>query len=242
MPGFPGISAVVPVYNESALIERTVPEIDDFLARHFRRHELIVVESGSTDGSAAICDRLAAVRPNLRVIHEAARNGFGAAVRLGIGLATQDLVCVISADLTYPLASLLDAAPLMERYDCVLSYRSRDPRVWGRRVQSAFYNLLARSILGLRARNVNSALKLFRREIIQGLPLKSSGWFIDTEIVCRIERAGISCVEIPVPFTDRLAGVSSVPWTAPMEMIAEMLRFRRTMRAEAAATGRSAAR
>src|ERR1700720_1778330 len=79
----PSVSVVVPVYNEIELVEASVRAIDRFLNGQKLDYEIIIVESGSTDGSAAACDRLGETLPAVAVIHETLRNGLGSALRQG---------------------------------------------------------------------------------------------------------------------------------------------------------------
>src|SRR5262245_56845127 len=73
----PNVSVVVPVYNEIELVEASVRAIDQFLGGQELDYEIIIIESGSTDGSAAACDRLAETLPAVAVVHETERNGLG---------------------------------------------------------------------------------------------------------------------------------------------------------------------
>ncbi len=77
MKGRASLSVIIPVYNEAELVDRSVRYIDSFLSRNFTDYEIIIVESGSTDGSGDACDRLAAELRTVAVIHEGRRNGFG---------------------------------------------------------------------------------------------------------------------------------------------------------------------
>ncbi|MGH7388979.1 MAG: glycosyltransferase [Candidatus Rokuibacteriota bacterium] len=222
------VSVVIPVYNEASLIESTVLAVDAFLEQHFRDYEIVVIESGSTDGTGDICDRVA--RARVRVIHEGARNGFGSAVRLGWAHARKDLVWLVAPDVTFPLESILDALPFLDDHDCVLSYRSRDPRTAFRRLQSFVYNRLARLVLGLRVRHVNSSFKLLKRDVVARLPVRSSGWFLDTELVYRIEHEGVRYVEIPVELVERQAGRSSITPLTSVSVARELIAFLRQER------------
>ena len=228
------VSVVVPVYNEKDILAEGVGAMDDFLRAHFDRYEVLIIESGSTDGSSEASDRLAQDYPNVRVIHEGARNGFGSAVRLGYRSARMDLVWLITADLPFPLESVLDALPHLDANDAVLSYRVGDRRSVWRRTQSAVFNLLARRLLHLRTRHINSAFKLFKRDLIQRLSLQSNGWLLDAEILRRLEEAGVPWVEIPVPMIDRHGGSSSIHYTTGLKVARELFEFsaneRRTAR------------
>ena len=219
------ISVIVPVYNESRLLETSISYINDFLIRNFKDSEIIIVESGSTDGSLEICDKLAENNLHIKVIHEGARKGFGSALKLGYKNATKDLVWLITLDLPFPLESVLVALPLFSKYDCVISYRSKDSRKIHRKIQSFIYNTIIKLSLGLKVKHVNSAFKVFKREIIQNMNLISNGWFIDAEILYRLKEQNVSYIEIPVPLTDRTEGQPSVKLTTFLNVLKELAHF-----------------
>jgi glycosyltransferase involved in cell wall biosynthesis len=225
------LSVIMPVYNEAALLPPAVALLKDFLEPRFRDWEIILVESGSRDGTREECEALAAADPRVRAVHEAQRNGFGSALKLGFQEATKDLVMMTTADQPFPLEAIDAALPHLDRYDCVLSYRSVDPRksVF-RKLQSAVYNLLARLLLGLKVRHVNSAFKLYKRSVIQPLSLVSQGWFIDAEIVYWITRRRVPYIEVPVELTDRKQGTSTVKFTTAFAVLRELWVFSRSLR------------
>ncbi|MCU0934548.1 MAG: glycosyltransferase family 2 protein [Gammaproteobacteria bacterium] len=219
------MSVIVPVYNEVASVEPVTGQISGFLRGRFEDYEVILVESGSTDGSCEACDRAAAVDPRVRVVHEGARNGFGAALKVGYAAAEKNLIWLVTVDLPFALETIDRALPLLAEHDCVLSFRARDRRSLGRRAQSWAYNVLVRSLLGLRVRHVNSAFKLFRRELVQGLVIESNGWFVDAEILFRLQRQGVRFAEIPVELLDRTEGRSSVGTGAAWSVLRDLLSF-----------------
>jgi glycosyltransferase involved in cell wall biosynthesis len=220
------VSVVMPIYNEIESVERSVQTVDRFLSQHLADHEIVLVESGSTDGSREACDALAERLPSVVVLHEAQRNGFGHALRLGIHAATREAVWILPVDLPYGLDALLEALRQLDTVDCVLSYRINDPRDRRRRLQSWVYNLLVNWTLGLRVRSVNSALKVYRREVITGLTLHSRGWFIDAEVIYWLRQRGIAFAEIPIELVDRELGTSKVSSLDPLKMCRELLAFK----------------
>lgn len=219
------ISVIMPVYNEPKLLRPSVETIVGFMQEHFETFELVIVESGSTDGTGEQCDALAAEYDCVKVIHEGGRNGFGSALKLGYRSAQYDYCWLVTADIPFPLESILEAEPLLDRYDFVVSYRSEDKRVWTRRVQSLVYNLLVRAWFGLRFRCVNSAFKLLPTKVMAEMPLISRFWFVDAEILYRLTRGGYTSTEIPVPLIDRTEGASSVASNAFIKMLEEMKEF-----------------
>lgn len=224
------LSVVVPVYNEAALVEPAIATIDGYLRARWSDYEIVVVESGSTDGTAGACDRLPAQFPAVRVVHEGGRNGFGSAVGLGYREARKSLVWLVTVDHPFPLECLEHAVSLLDQYDCILSYRSADPRPLSRRAQSLVYNGLVRLVLRLPMRHVNSAFKVLKRDVATRLTVRARGWFFDAELLYRIDRAGVSWTEIPVPLLDRGAGRGSVGALTFISVLRELVAFARTER------------
>ena len=218
-------TVIVPVYNEADLVIPSLARIEGFMGSWSTDYEILVIESGSTDGSGALCDEATRKSQNVRVIHEPTRAGYGSALRLGFANATKTFAWIVTLDVPFPLESILTAAPLLDSHDCVLSYRSADPRGIGRRFQSAIYNLLLHVLLGIRARHINSAFKVMRVSVVKEIPLRSAGWFIDAELLYRLQERGINCAEIGVPLVDRSAGASTVGLNTWVGVLREMARF-----------------
>ena len=222
------LSVIIPVYNEAELLGEAVHRVNTFIAAHFADYELVIIESGSTDGTGELCDRLGAELPAVRVIHEGGRNGFGSALKRGYKEATKDWVWFITADTPFPLESMLEAMKLFPTHDCVLSFRSEDTRKsFFRKIQSVVYNNLVKILLGLRVRHVNSAFKVFKREVIQSLPLISNGWFIDAETLYWLTKRKVKYTEIPVPLIDRTGGHSTITLSTPLTLLKELRHFLR---------------
>src|SRR5256886_12043775 len=123
------ISAVMPAYNEEANLEQSVGRMATALQTFTRGFEIIVVDDGSQDGTAALLDRLKAAHPNLRVIRHPVNRGYGAALRSGFEAARFAWIFVMDADNQFDpeevdllLAHAADA-------DIVAGYRKhrRDP-------------------------------------------------------------------------------------------------------------------
>ena len=226
------ITILIPVYNEAHLLRSALPAIADFASRNIADYELLIIESGSKDGSDTICDVFAAENSKIRVIHEGKRNGFGSALKLGYKQAYKHWIWLVTADIPYPLDALLRAAEYFDDYDCILSYRSHDPRGWSRRFQSFSYNSVIRLVLRLKVKNINSAFRLYKKEIVSRLNLISNGWFVDAELLYWIKRLKYKYIELPVPLIEREAGVSSVGVLAFIHVLREMLFFIRHRKAQ----------
>jgi glycosyltransferase involved in cell wall biosynthesis len=201
----------MPAYNEERNVETAVRGARDAAAPLVRDYEIVVVDDGSRDGTAARLEHLREeLGPRLRVVRHATNLGYGAALRDGFQAARGDLVFYTDSDNQFDLRELKDALPLMREHDAVFGYRMdrQDPLL--RKLVSAGFNALASLAFGMSVRDLNCSFKLFRRERIQGLPLESDDFFVDTEMVARIHRDGWRYVQRGVRHYPRREGHSTV--------------------------------
>lgn len=221
------ITALVPVYNEVALVGDSVREIHEFLSSLGHPFEILIVESGSSDGTAEACDALALHLSQTVVIHEGKRNGFGAALRFGFSKATSDLIWVIPVDLPFSLSVLTEALRQIVHSDAIISIRRSDTRNLFRRLQSHVYTLLCRALLGLPPYSPNAAFKLYRASLLRDLPLYSKGWFIDTEIIYRLRELNCRLATVEIDATDQRIRKSKVTPLDSLRVLKQLLAFRK---------------
>ena len=192
----PGLSVVVPVHNEAALLPGAVHR----LRCETGDPEVILVENGSTDDTPLLAWRLARDERGRIRAYDSRVGDYGLALRYGLGLATAPLVLFTNLDL--PVGDfLLRALPLMDQADLVLGSKVRgvDRRPWLRRAVTWGFNRFLRLAFGLRASDTHG-MKLLRRDTVRPLAeaCVTCGWLWDTELVLRCERAGLRIDEVPV--------------------------------------------
>ncbi len=205
----PRLSLVFPACDEAPNI---APLLDAALAlapRLAERWEIVVVDDGSRDGTAAATLARSAGDPRVRLVRHPSNRGYGAALRSGLRAARGELVFFSDADLQFDLSELATLLSHTESFDVVAGYRSprRDPL--GRRLIARAWGLLVRVIFGLRVRDIDCAFKLFRREVIEAMPIASIGAFVNTEILVRARSAGFRLHEVPVTHHPRRFGRQS---------------------------------
>jgi 4-amino-4-deoxy-L-arabinose transferase-like glycosyltransferase len=224
------LSLVLPAYDEEHGIERVLREARARLAERCARFEIVVVDDGSRDSTPA---RLAAAQreiPELVVVTQSRNLGYGAALARGFRVARFDPVLYTDADGQFDLADLDRAAPLLaDGVDFVAGYRARRADPWTRRLASAGFNLLARLAIGIRARDVDCAFKLFRRRFLDATPLTSRGFLIDTELYARASIDGRRFAQLPVTHRPRAAGRSTVRLAAVWRSARELYELRREL-------------
>jgi glycosyltransferase involved in cell wall biosynthesis len=185
----PALSLVFPAFNEAdnlPLLLETAVKIGDALGLEF---EIVVVDDGSRDRSAEVLDRWCARDERVRAVHHAANQGYGAALRSGLRAATGRLVFFSDADLQFDLAEIQNLLMHAEDFDIVAGYRAprRDP--WLRRGIAWVWGVLVQTLFDLRVRDIDCAFKIFRREVLDAIPIDSIGAFVNTEILARARAA-----------------------------------------------------
>lgn len=225
----PLLSIVIPAYNEVRTLEgvlRRVAAVELPAAR-----QIIVVDDGSTDGTAALLARLRQALP-LDVVSLRPRQGKSEALRQGLARAAGDFLVLQDADLEYDprhLPQLL--APLLEgRAALVFGSRFlRGPRGmaplvrWANRWCTATVNLLC----GTRLTDVNTGYKMMRREALAGLTSTAGGFGYDAEMTMKWLRQGYAITEVPIDYTarSRRAG-KKMNWQGALHMYACYLWYR----------------
>jgi glycosyltransferase involved in cell wall biosynthesis len=203
------ISAVLPLYNEEALIERSVRRVAEVLGQLVGEFEVVVTDDGSRDRTAEILAGLQATEPalHLRVVSHPDNQGHGAALASGFDAARGDLVLLLDADGQFEVAEVVRLlAGMDEQTDFVIGYRARraDPPL--RRLNACGWKLLVNGLFGYTARDVDCALKLFRRQVWQSVSVQSRGATFSAELLIKARRLGCHVKEVPVRHLRRTAG------------------------------------
>jgi dolichol-phosphate mannosyltransferase len=208
------LSLVIPAFNEADVIARAVVEADDALARLFDEYEILVVDDGSSDDTVDIVR--ATARPAVRLIAHETNRGYGAALRTGFAAARFDRVAFTDADCQFDLTDLGTLAALTDRVPIAVGYRANRQDPWRRKFLSRGYNHLTRFLLGTRVRDVDCALKVFRRNVLSQILPESRGFFVNTEMLTRARQHGYAVAERPVTHRPRAGGDSKVSlWEVP---------------------------
>jgi glycosyltransferase involved in cell wall biosynthesis len=200
------VSAVMPVYNERNTVRTVVERV---LAAPMDV-ELICVDDASSDGSREILHELQTRYPNLRVVLQPKNMGKGAALRRGIQEATGDFVLIQDADLEYDPAdypALLD--PLIQgKADVVYGSRfmgSRPHRVlyFWHSVANKLLTLLSNSLTNLNLSDMETCYKVFRREIVQQIPIEEDRFGFEPEITIKVAKRRLRIYEVGISYWGR---------------------------------------
>ncbi len=226
----PEFSVVVPVYNEAGFLPQALPALIGAMESLDRSYEILIVENGSTDGTADIARSVAGDAPVSVLSLQIA--DYGGAMHHGFTESTGDWV--VNFDIDYFSAEFLRKVLASGEFDIVIGSKrdpgSEDRRPVIRRVATLVFNLLLRTILGSQVSDTHG-MKAFRRELVEDLAPRvvSRKDLYDTELVIRAECAGYKFTEVPVIVEELRTARSSLVKRVP-RTIAGLFRIRKLLK------------
>lgn len=200
------ISVFFPCFNEAEsivpLVEKTVTVVkeisDDF--------EIIIVDDGSSDGTAEIADRLAGETEQVKVVHHEVNSGYGSALQSGFRAATKELVFYTDGDGQFDVSELPPLLKLIDGFDIVSCYRLNRKEGLVRKLNAWCWGRLVNFVFRMKLRDIDCAFKLYRRTIFDDIKMQSTGALIDTEILARATGKGYTVTQTGVHHYPRAAG------------------------------------
>jgi glycosyltransferase involved in cell wall biosynthesis len=206
--GAPAFSIVIPANNEAGNIHSVLTEIESALAGG-RRYEVVFVDDGSTDGTAALLKRMMAERPWLRTVRHRVACGKTAALRSGVRAARSNLIVILDGDGQNDPKDILTMLKALEeggaRVGLVNSVRVGRKDTAFKRWQSRVANRIRGALLKDGTRDTGSGLKAFRRDVYLALPSFDG---LHRFMPALVRREGFETVQIDVVDRPRMHGRS----------------------------------
>ncbi len=224
----PRATICLPTYNERANIEPMIRALEPLGV------DVLVVDDNSPDGTGEIADALAAEHAFVSVLHREKKEGLGPAYVAGFHRALADgaelileMDCDFShdpADVPRLITACEDGADLAIGSRYVPGGGTVD---WGRgrRIVSTGGSWYARTLLGVRVRDLTGGFKCYRRRVLESIDLdaiRSKGYAFQIETTYRAIRLGFSVVEVPIVFSDRTAGTSKMSRAIVLEAVSRV--------------------
>jgi dolichol-phosphate mannosyltransferase len=210
-------SIVIPARNEEAFVLEMLDTLTSELNTSGIPSEIIVVDDGSTDATADRVEQFSAGHPEVQLVRNHGRHGFGMAVRCGLSHISGDSVAIMMADGSdKPQDVSLYYRTLLDGYDCVFGSRFiRGGKVIDYPVHKLALNRMAnwfiKTLFGLRFNDVTNAFKCYRREVIEGMqPLISPHFNLTVEMPLKAIVRGYSYAVVPISWTNRKTGISKL--------------------------------
>ena len=209
MKNISSLSLVLPAFNEEANIEATVSSAAAYLSRAVPRHEIVVVNDGSSDGTRAAVERLMRHVPQVVLVHHERNRGYGAALRSGFDRASSEYVLLMDSDGQFAVEDLERLRPFLGDYDAVIGYREKRADGPKRLFIAWVFHRVIRIFFGLRVKDVDCAFKLFARSAYEAVwPLRSEGALVSAELLTRFLRNEVRIKEVAVRHFPRTKGQS----------------------------------
>ena len=241
------LSIIMPVYNERSTLEEIVQRVravnlvvnadgsNTLLDGPIElEREIVIVDDGSTDGTRAILDAWRADPPDdMQIIYHEQNSGKGAALRTGFQHATGDIFVIQDADLEYdPRDYVKLLEPLLE---------GRAPIIYGSRflggprsamslthtLGNKFLTIMTNVLYGTALTDMETCYKCFRREVINGMPLRSRAFEIEPELTAKFLKRGYNIFEVPISYNGRTFHEGKkIDWRDGFSAVRTLLRYR----------------
>ncbi len=241
------LSIIMPVYNERSTLEEIVQRVravnlvvnadgsNTLLDGPIElEREIVIVDDGSTDGTRAILDAWRADPPDdMQIIYHEQNSGKGAALRTGFQHATGDIFVIQDADLEYdPRDYVKLLEPLLE---------GRAPIIYGSRFMGGprsamslthtlgnkFLTIMTNVLYGTALTDMETCYKCFRREVINGMPLRSRAFEIEPELTAKFLKRGYNIFEVPISYNGRTFHEGKkIDWRDGFSAVRTLLRYR----------------
>ncbi|MDD3532282.1 MAG: glycosyltransferase family 2 protein [Candidatus Shapirobacteria bacterium] len=205
-PKLKELSVFFPFYNEEANIKAQTEQALKIIPRFAKEFEIILVNDGSVDKTNQIGQKLAAKYPNVFLVSHQKNRGYGGALKSGFAKAKYEWIFFSDGDRQFDLAEIAKLLPLTSQADLVIGYRQKRADTLIRLINAKLFNLLIRLLFGLKVADIDCAFKLLKKEVVDGLELKSDGALISSELLIKAQKAGFRITQVPVSHYPRKIG------------------------------------
>ena len=225
------VSVIVPAHNEEA----TIGEVLTRLAALDLDLQIIIVDDGSTDGTAAIADEFASWHPRAHVIRQQ-QSGKGAAIRAAIGYVTGEIALVQDADLEYDPVDIPALIEPIQRGAADVVYGSRFAggrpqrvhRYW-HRLANRMLSLFTCVLFNATFTDIETGYKAIRADILHTLDLRRSDFSIEVEFTAKVCKRKLRIYEIPISYYGRTYDEGKkITWKDGLVAVAVLLHQRFT--------------
>ena len=224
------ISVVIPVFNEVSTIEEIVERV-----KHIPlEKEILIVDDGSVDGTRDKLKKMETSDGSVKVFYHDQNRGKGAAFRTGFKEATGDIVITQDADLEYDPAEYLELISPIQKGVADVVYGSRLSAAKPQRVHffwhkmgNTFLTFLTDLLYNTTLTDMETGYKVFRREVLQGMTLRSNDFCLEPEVTAKVLKRGWRVYEIPISYYGRTyAEGKKIRWHDGLKAIWTLIKYR----------------
>jgi glycosyltransferase involved in cell wall biosynthesis len=215
------LSLIIPAYNEEKRIESTLANYSDFLKKHVRSYEIIVVCDGCTDDTEKFVCSAASKNKNIKILTFDHKLGKGGAIIEGFSNANGKLVGFTDADEAVSPEDFLKLVNGIDSMDCAVASRMVEGSVilnkqsFTRRAASRAFNLIVNLLFNLHIKDTQCGAKVLRRKTLDELSnFRTRGFEIDVELLWKVKKGGFVIKEIPITWSHIKSSKFSL-WQSP---------------------------
>ncbi len=204
----PSLSIFFPAFNEEKNIARALSDALKVAPTISEKFEIIVINDGSKDKTAAVAASIAQLHPQVRVVSQRNR-GYGGALKRGFKEARYEWIFFTDSDLQFNIAELKKFVAHTRNYQVVLGYRGNRAEGWKRQLIANALKIWNRILLGFprRIKDIDCAFKLIHRSVVRSIePLFSDGAMVSTELLLKIHKAKYPYQQVSVTHYNRRHG------------------------------------
>jgi NAD(P)-dependent dehydrogenase (short-subunit alcohol dehydrogenase family) len=202
------LSVLIPALNEAKNLEQTVVRLIEALTITVEDYEIVIVDDGSTDGTGAIADQIAAANANIRVIHHPTNKGLGYCYTEGYRAATKEYFVYIPGDNTWPYRSFVELFGNIGRADVITSFAiNPEVRPRGRRYVSRLFTIVMNRLFSRNLQYFNG-LTIYPTNFLRRDPATTFGFGFQAEVLLKALTSGLSYIEVGLPIDERASGQS----------------------------------
>ena len=234
------LTAIVPVYNEEALVEKSLRRLFVLCeSSHLTRIQVVVVDDGSTDGTGDVLEKCAAELPdaddrfNWTFLTHRTNRGKGRAIRTALAHADGDITVVHDADLEYHPSDILRMIPLFVEEGADAVYGSRFTAYEYRRVLffrhdlgNRFLTFLCNCFSNLNLTDMETCYKAVKTPLLKSIPLRSDDFRIEPELTIKLAKCNARIFEIPINYSGRTYPEGKkIAWVDGIKALGAIIKF-----------------
>lgn len=223
----PEISFFCPAYYDQNNLPKLIPVVFNFLKKVSKKFEIIIIEDGSPDKTGEVAEELASRYSNIRVIHHPKNMGYGTTLKDGFLNARYEYVMYTDGDNQYDVREFGPYLHLLQTHDILSGYAKSKVITTRRKIQSFAYNSIIKLLFFVSVKDIDCAMKIYSRKVLNVIEIKSISAFIDAEMLIKARKNGFKIAQFPVTQYQRLSGPEGGShFSVIMATIKEMVKFR----------------
>ena len=204
------LSVVLPAYNESENIKKTIENCVFYLEENVLDYEVIVVNDGSSDDTKKIVEEISHLNFKIVLVNHEINKGYGSALKSGFDNAKSEYIFFMDSDGQFDISDLDKLLTLVSPEYIVIGYRENRADSFIRSLNAWMYGLYIYLMFGLKVKDMDCAFKIFPNKAYRDIkPIKSGGALFTSEFLIKLKRAGYIIKEVPVSHFPRRFGTQT---------------------------------